>query len=84
MLSEKKRRAGAASAGRGFREGHRHFELAGSVAVEVEFIVTEDEARKFIELLHREKLRIFCAYIPARFFVINPDDEDPPELGSME
>lgn len=60
------------------------FELAGSVAVEVEFIVTEDEARTFIALLHQEKLRIFCAYIPARFFVINPDDEDPPELGSME
>jgi PII-like signaling protein len=60
------------------------FELAGSVAVEVEFIVTEAEGHKLVELLHKEKLRIFFAYIPARFGIINPDDEDPPELASID
>lgn len=48
----------------------RFFELAGSLAVEVEFIVTEDEARQLVELLEREKVRAFYALIPARFGVI--------------
>ena len=34
--------------------------------------------------LRKEKLRIFFAYIPARFGIINPDDEDPPELASID
>jgi PII-like signaling protein len=56
------------------------FELAGTLTVEVEFIVTDDEARELLELLHREKIRIFYAHIPARFGVINPDSSDPPTL----
>jgi len=48
----------------------RFFELAGSLAVEVEFIVTEDEARQLVELLQREQVRAFYALIPARFGVI--------------
>jgi PII-like signaling protein len=48
----------------------RFFELAGSLAVEVEFIVTEDEARRLVELLQREKVTAFYALIPARFGVI--------------
>lgn len=58
----------------------KFFEVAGSLAIEVEFIVTNDEANKLLELLHREKIRIFYARIPARFGVINPDDEDPPAI----
>ena len=56
------------------------FELAGSLTVEVEFIVTDDEARRLLELVHREKIRLFYAHIPARFGVINPDAADPPSL----
>jgi PII-like signaling protein len=52
------------------------FELAGSLTVEVEFIVTEEESRGLLDLLKREKARIFYADIPARFGVINPDAED--------
>ena len=55
----------------------RFFELAGSLTVEVEFIVTQTEARQLLELLHREKVRLFYAYMPARFGVINPDAADP-------
>jgi len=49
------------------------FELAGTLTVEVEFIVTDDEARQLLELLRNEKVRAFYALIPARFGVINPD-----------
>jgi PII-like signaling protein len=54
----------------------RFFELAG-LTVEVEFIVTEDEANKLLELLRKQKIRLFYAHIPARFGVINPDPQDP-------
>jgi PII-like signaling protein len=55
----------------------RFFELAGSLTVEVEFIVTEEESRKLLELLQREKVRLFYACIPASFGIINPDQTDP-------
>ncbi len=58
----------------------RFFELAGSLTVEVEFIVTQDEAQKLIDLLHHEKVRLFYAYTPAHFGVVNPDASDPPSL----
>ena len=58
----------------------RFFELAGTLTVEVEFIVTSEEADKLLGLLHREQVRLFYANLPARFGVINPDAADPPAL----
>jgi PII-like signaling protein len=58
----------------------KFFELAGTLAIEVEFIVTKEEADKLLELLHREKIRIFYANIPAHFGIINPDSHDPPSV----
>ena len=55
----------------------KFLELAGSIAVEVEFIVTEEESGKLLEVLNREKIRLFYARIPAHFGVINPDAADP-------
>jgi PII-like signaling protein len=59
--------------------GHHHvvhearfFELAGSIAVEVEFIVTEDEAAKLLAAVEKEALRVLYARIPARFGILNP------------
>jgi PII-like signaling protein len=49
------------------------FELAGSLTVEVEFIVTDDEAERVLGLVQTEKLRLFYARIPASFGVINPN-----------
>jgi PII-like signaling protein len=60
------------------------FELAGSVAVEVEFMVTDREATELLKLIHEEKIRLFYAHIPAHFGVINPDKEDALELTSSE
>jgi PII-like signaling protein len=47
----------------------RFFELAGSVTVELDFIVTDEEARRLLELVDREKLGVFYAQVPARFGV---------------
>jgi PII-like signaling protein len=52
------------------------FELAGSLTVEVEFIVNQDEAQRLLQLLQQEKVRAFYAQIPARFGVLNPDAGD--------
>jgi PII-like signaling protein len=54
------------------------FELAGTLTVEVEFIVTEDESQKLLALVAAEKIRLFYAHVPARFGVISPDADDPP------
>jgi len=53
------------------------FELAGSLTVEVEFIVTDDEAKRLLDLLQQEGVRAFYAHIPARFGVVNPEVSDP-------
>jgi PII-like signaling protein len=58
----------------------RFFELAGTLTVEVEFIVSPEEAQKLLDLLHKEKVRLFYAYTPACFGVINPDSSDPPTV----
>ncbi|MEI7431223.1 MAG: DUF190 domain-containing protein [Betaproteobacteria bacterium] len=60
------------------------FELAGTTGIEVEFIVTDDEAKQLLALLHQEKIRIFYARIPAYFGVINPDLSDPPGVAADE
>ena len=52
------------------------FELAGSLTVEVEFIVTDEEAERVLELVKKEKIRLFYARIPASFGVLNPDAAD--------
>lgn len=57
------------------RENH-FFELAGTTAIEVEFVVTDGELSKLLELLRREKVRLFYAQVPASFGVINPDAND--------
>jgi uncharacterized protein len=53
------------------------FELAGSLTVEVEFIVTDQEAQELLSFLRQHKIRLFYAQIPALFGVINPDRSDP-------
>ena len=64
--------------------GRRHqlhedhfFELAGTLTVEVEFIVSDAEAQQLLDLVKAEKARVFYAQIPAEFGVLNPDARDP-------
>jgi len=55
------------------------FELAGSLTVEVEFIVSDEEAKQLLALVHKAGVRVFYACVPALFGVINPDTTDPPQ-----
>ena len=57
----------------------QHFvELAGTLAIELEFVVDEAEASRLMALVEASGARVFCARIPARFGVINPDAGDRP------
>lgn len=47
------------------------FELAGDLTVEVEFIVTEDEAARLMEVVRSAKTRVFYARVPAEFGVVD-------------
>lgn len=53
------------------------FELAGTLAIEVEFIATDKEAEDLFELIRKEHVRLFYARVPAQFGVLNPDRNDP-------
>lgn len=71
----------------GFGKHHKlseakFFQLAGSLAVEIEFIVTDGEAQQLLNLIHRENIPLFYARIPARFGVIDPDTAQPPSIAS--
>ncbi|HNR82266.1 PII-like signaling protein [Dyella jiangningensis] len=59
------------------------FELAGTLTVEVEFIVTDDEVDQLLALLRKENVRVFYARIPAVFGVINPKQGDPTNGGVL-
>jgi PII-like signaling protein len=54
----------------------RFFELAGTLTVEVEFVVTDEEAQELLDLIKRENIRLFYAHVPAEFGVVNPDTQD--------
>jgi PII-like signaling protein len=49
------------------------FELAADTTVEIEFVVTEDEAAKLLDLLRRERVSVFYARVPAEFGAIEGD-----------
>jgi PII-like signaling protein len=49
------------------------FELAADMTVEVEFVVTEEEAESLLALLRKERVSIFYARVPAEFGAIEGD-----------
>jgi uncharacterized protein len=58
----------------------KFFEIAGSQILKIEFIVTDDEARDLLAMVHQEKLRLFYAHIPVQFGVVDPTTPQPPTL----
>ena len=46
------------------------FELAAAMTIEVEFVVTDEEAEKLLSLLRRERVSVFFVRIPAEFGTI--------------
>lgn len=43
------------------------FELAGDLTVMVEFLLSDDDAQGLLDLIEREKVRVFYAKFPAEF-----------------
>jgi len=69
----------------GFGRHHRlseakFVELAGSLAVEVEFIVTDAEAQQLLAMIHREKMPFFYTYMRAHFGVVSAQESEPPSI----
>jgi uncharacterized protein len=50
------------------------FELAGDLTVEVEFVLSEEEAATLLGLIQREQIRLFYARVPAEFGMIEGHD----------
>jgi uncharacterized protein len=67
----------------GFGRHHRlseakFFELAGSLGIEVQFVVTEAEAASLHALLERERVHVFYAQTAAEFGITgSPDPASP-------
>ncbi len=61
---------GACGREHGLRE-RQYFEGSASLTVQVEFIVTDEEARRLLELVEAEHLRVFYVRTPAQFGVLN-------------
>jgi uncharacterized protein len=57
---------------RGVTHESKFFELAGDLTVEVEFILTAEEAAQLIEVVKTAKIRVFYASVPAEFGFIEP------------
>ena len=50
------------------------FELAGDLTVEVEFLLSDDQAAMLLGVLRREQVRIFYAMVPAEFGMLEGKD----------
>ena len=60
----------------------QHFyELAGELTMQIDFVVSEQEADALMELVRREEIRLFYLRLPAEFGVINPSPSDSAEQG---
>ena len=56
------------------------FELAGELPVQIDFVVTEEEAAKLLDVVERAGVRVFYVKMPVIFGVTNPDATDAPEF----
>ena len=50
------------------------FELAGDLTVKVEFLLTDAEAQRLLDLIQREQVRVFYAKLPAEFAITEGKD----------
>jgi PII-like signaling protein len=56
------------------------FELAGELTMQLDFLVSEEEAQRLFDVIKREKIRVLYMKVPVQFGVLNPDPADAPEL----
>ena len=50
------------------------FELAGDLTVKVEFLLTDEEAQRLLDLIRHEQVRVFFARFPAEFAMTEGKD----------
>jgi len=50
------------------------FELAGDLTVTMEFLLSDEEAKRLLELIEREQVRVFYAKFPAEFAMTEGKD----------
>jgi PII-like signaling protein len=50
------------------------FELAGDLTVEVEFLLSDEQAQSLLAALQREQVHVFYAKVPAEFGTIEGHD----------
>jgi uncharacterized protein len=62
----------------------KFFDLSGSQVIEIEFAVTDEEAQQLLDLVHRERIPLFYAYIPASFGAMGPRASAPPSIAASE
>jgi uncharacterized protein len=62
----------------------KFFDLSGSQVIEIEFVVTHEEAQQLLNLVHRERIPLFYAYIPASFGTIDPHGSVPPSIAANQ
>jgi PII-like signaling protein len=60
----------------------KFFELAGSLTVEVELLLSEEQLQRLLELLESSAIRLFYTRTDVTFGVVNPDGEDSPQRSS--
>lgn len=64
--------------------GAKALELADASTIEVQFILSHEEARRFLDALSTTKVRLSYSYAPSIFGVVNPDRADPPPMPPMK
>ena len=50
------------------------FELAGDLTVTMEFLLSDEEAQRLLDLIEREQVRVFYAKFPAEFAMTEGKD----------
>ena len=58
----------------GILHEQRFFELSADLTVEVEFVVSEEQAEQLLDLLRRERIHLVYATLPADFGVMEGDN----------
>jgi uncharacterized protein len=64
--------------------GDKLLDFSGSAVIEIEFIVTDQEAQQLFDLIHSEKIFLFYACIPASFGVIDVNELASPVVTSSD
>ncbi len=57
----------------GIMHEEHFYELAADMTIEVEFVVSDEQAEQLLDLLRRERISIFYARLPAQFGAIEGD-----------